>query len=110
MKHIHKFVGHCFDHDVYTQVYIHGLEEQMCAFDGFALVDASLLHSEEDVCLETPAHIAQLTAYLYSWMKAALPIDSYEAEFIIHGTVGYLVNFYVEHVYGDDDGTIAYSI
>ena len=26
--------------------------------------------------METPSHIAHLTAYLYSWLKSALPIDS----------------------------------
>jgi hypothetical protein len=38
--------------------------------------DASLLHSEDHVYMETAAHMAQLKAYLYSWLKSALPIDS----------------------------------
>ena len=116
VRHLHKFVGHRLDHDLYTQIYVHDLEADngegrgFCAFDGFALVDASLvLHSEEQIYAETAAHTIQLTAYLYSWLKSALPIDSYEAEFILHGAVGYLVSFYVEHIYGEEDSKYRYQ-
>ena len=116
VRHLHKFVGHRLDHDLYTQIYVYDLEADngegcgFCAFDGFALVDATLvLHTEEQIYAETAAHTIQLTAYLYSWLKSALPIDSYEAEFIVHGAVGYLVSFYVEHIYGEEDSKYRYQ-
>ena len=102
------------------KIYVPHLEEKFLAFDGFSLVDASVMHTEGHVCshsqsysllipslfrfslfhllmpnghlfpncnciilsfllqvyMETPSHIVQLTAYLYSWLKSALPIDS----------------------------------
>jgi hypothetical protein len=116
LRQLHKFAGHRLDHDLYTQVFVHDLEADsgegrgFFAFDGFSLVDASMvLHGEDQVYAETAAHTAQLTAYLYSWLKSALPVDSFDAEFIVHGAVGYLVGVYVETVYGEEDARYRYQ-
>lgn len=106
---LHKFTGHKFDYEEFTFVYIHDLGCDSVSFDGFALVDARFLHSEQEVYLETTAHMVLLQAYLYSWLKSALPVCSFDAEFIVHGAVGYLMNFYAEEVYGEEDGRYRYQ-
>jgi hypothetical protein len=44
----------------------------------------------------------KVTAYLYSWIKSSLPVDSYDCEFVVHGVVSYLVDFYAEQLFGED--------
>jgi hypothetical protein len=34
--------------------------------------------------MESPSHIAIVTAYLYSWLKSALPIDSVSGRILHH--------------------------
>ena len=101
---LHKFVGHAYDHQAYTQVYVDGLGDTFLAFDGFSLIDSHLLHSEEQGYAETSAHMLHLRAYLYSWLMTAMPIESFDAAFVLHGAVGYLLNVFVEQVYGEEDG------
>ena len=76
---------------------------------GFALVDFKFLHNESQVYLESSAHLLLIKTYLYSWLKSSLPISSYESQFIIHGTVGYLINYYLEEVFGMDEGKYWYQ-
>lgn len=102
LRMIHKFVYHRYDHQSYTQIFVHGLGEDFHAFDGFTLIDANYLHTENLVYQETASHLMQITAYLYSWIKCSLPIDSFDCEFILHGVVGYLVDFYAEQLFGED--------
>lgn len=106
---LHKFTGHKFDYEEFTFVYVHDLGCDCVSYDGFAMIDARFLHGESEVYLETTAHMLLLQAYLYSWLKSALPICAYEAQFIIHGAVGYLLNFYAEEVYGEEDGRYRYQ-
>jgi len=106
---LHKFVGHRYDYDEFTFVYVHDLGCEFVSYDGFALVDAKYLHGELEVYMETTAHLVLLQAYLYSWLKSALPVSAYDAEFIVHGAVGYLLNFYTEEVYGEEDGRYRYQ-
>jgi len=101
---LHKFVGHAYDHEIYTQVYIDGLGDSFLAYDGFSLIDSRILHSEEQGYLESSAHLLHLRSYLYSWLMTAMPLDSYESSFVVHGAVGYLQNVFVEQVYGEEDG------
>ena len=101
---LHKFVGHSYDHENYTQVFIEGLGDNFLSFDGFSLLDAHLLHTEEQVYMETPVHLLLLRAYLYSWLMVAMPLDSFDSGFVLHGVVGYLQDFYVDQVYGEEDG------
>lgn len=62
------------------------------------------LHSEDYVYQESASHHAQVKAYLNSWLRSALPIFSYDCEWILHGAVGYLLNMYVEDVFGEEAG------
>jgi hypothetical protein len=101
---LHKFTGHRHDYDEIIMVFVAELGTDYVAYDGFLLVDAKFLHSEAEVQMETPAHLVLLQAYLYSWLKSALPVSSYDCEFILHGAVGYLMNFYAEEVFGEEDG------
>jgi hypothetical protein len=39
----------------------------------------------------------------YSFLTSYL-LHQYDGEFIVHGAVGYLTHFYIEHVYGEEDG------
>ncbi len=73
------------------------------SWDGFSLLDAKLLHDRNQVSSETPAHLAQLQAYIYSWLLGALPLDSADMEFLLHGLVGLLVQVYVEQLFGSAD-------
>ena len=101
---LHKFTGHGYDYGEFTLVFVPSLGCDFAAFDGFVLVDQQYLHTEQQVYLESAAHLLLLRAYLYSWLKSALPVSSYEAEFIVHGAVGYLLNFYSEEVFGEEEG------
>ena len=100
---LHKFVGHRYDHDTYTQVFIEGLGDHFLSFDGFSLLDAQLLHTEEQAFMESPVHLLLMRAYLYSWLMAAIPLDSFDSGFVLHGAVGYLQDLYVDQVYGEED-------
>jgi hypothetical protein len=53
------------------------------------------LYTPEYVYQETSSHLLQITAYCYSWLKIALPLASYACEFILHGTVESIVDFYI---------------
>lgn len=118
LRFLHKSVGKSYDHTEYTQIFVPGLSSynnsgigsgcgamgDFISFDGFSLIDANLLHTQNEPHKETLAHLEQCTAYCYSWLKSALPITSYDCEFIIHGIVGYLLNIYCENVFGEDEG------
>lgn len=99
---LHKFCGHRYDYDEFTVVFVADLGHDFASFDGLTLIDARFLHSSNQIHMETPANLMILRAYLYSWFKSALHISSYEAEFIIHGVVEYLLNYYCE-IFGEDD-------
>lgn len=101
---LHKFTGHRHDYDEVVMIFVADLGVDFVAYDAFVLIDAKFLHSEAEVQMETPAHLMLLQAYLYSWLKSALPVSSYDCEFIVHGAVGYLLNFYAEEVFGEEDG------
>ena len=109
MRRLHKFVEkkYCYSH--FAFIFVHDLGCDFMAFDGFALVNAKFLCGPEDVYLESSAHLVLVSAYLYSWMKTSLPLSSYEAKFILHGTVGYLLNVYVEEVFGEEEGKYRYQ-
>lgn len=100
---LHKFVGHSYDHEAYTQVFVEGLGDHFLSFDGFSLLDAQLLHTEEQAFMESPVHLLLMRAYLYSWLMAAIPLDSFDSGFVLHGAVGYLQDLYVDQVYGEED-------
>ena len=100
---LHKFCGHLYTNNVYTQVFIHGLGETSLSWDGFSLLDAKFLHGREQIFSEMPAHMAQLQAYVYSWLLGALPLDSSDLEFLIHGLAGLLLQVYVEQVFGSEE-------
>jgi hypothetical protein len=106
---LHKFTGHKFDYDEVVFIFVHELGTDFVSYDGFLLIDAKYLHTEVDVQQETPAHLMLLQAYLYSWLKSALPLSAYDCEFILHGAVGYLLNFYTEEVFGEEDGRYVFG-
>ena len=106
---LHKFTGHKYDYDEFVFIFVYDLGTDFIAYDGFTLVDARFLHGESEVQMETPTHLMLLQAYLYSWLKSSLPVSAYDVEFILHGTVGYLLNFYAEEVYGEEDGRYRYQ-
>jgi hypothetical protein len=107
---LHKFVGHRHDYDEVVMIFVPELGADYVAYDGFCLIDAKFLHTEADVTQETPTHMVLLEAYLYSWLQSSLPVAAYDCEFILHGTVGYLLNFYAEEVFGEDDGRLAFTV
>ena len=117
MRTIHRQVGRKYDQKVYSQIFVpglttnagYGIAGHSISFDGFSLVDGAILHTNEQVYMELPSHIQQITAYLYSWLKSGLPIDSYNSEFIVHGVVGYLTNIYIDHVFGEDIGQFRFQ-
>lgn len=104
LRHLHKFAGRKFPYSQFCFVYVHNLGHDFMSFDGFTLVDAKFLTGAEQIYQESSAHMTLLTAYLYSWMKTSLPLHSHECKFIMHGTIGYLLNIYVAEVFGEDDG------
>ena len=54
---------------------------------------------------KTPAHLAQLQAYGYSWLLGALPLDSADVECLLHGMVGFLIQVYIDHLFGSGEAT-----
>ena len=106
---LHKFTGHRYDYDEYTIIYIYNLGCDYMAYDSYVLMDAKYLHTSSQVYIETTSHILLLEAYLSSWLKSSISLSCYNDEFIIHGTIGYLLNFYCEEVYGEDDGRYRYQ-
>lgn len=101
---IQKFTGHKFNYDNFTVIFIHELGQDAVTYDGFMLIDAKFLHTHTESYLETASNVLLLTSFLYSWFKSSVWIDSYENEFIIHGLVQYLVSFYIDEVFGEDEG------
>lgn len=106
---LHKFTGHKYDYDAFAFIFIHDLGVDFMTFDGFALVDAKFLHSAGQVYLESAAHHILLRAYLTAWLTSTVPIASYEDEYILKGAVGYLLHFYMDEVYGEDEGQYFYQ-
>ena len=100
---LHKFTGHLYTNHIYTQIFVHGLGENSMSFDGFSLLDASLLHGQEQIFRETPVHLLQIQAYLYSWLVGALPLDSVDCDFVYHGIIGLLLQIYIEQLFGKYD-------
>ena len=109
IRRLHKFVEKKFSYTHFTFVYVHDLGCDFMSFDGFALINAKFLSRSDDVYLESSAHLILITAYLYSWMKSSLPLSSYESKFILHGVVGYLLNAYVEEVFGEEECKYRYQ-
>jgi len=111
LKYIHKLIGRKYDQNMYTQIFISNLSsstglssELILSYDGFSLLDASVLHTKEYPLKESTAHFHQILAYMYSWFKSGLPIDCYHSEYIVHGTIGYILNKYTENIYGEEEG------
>ena len=44
------------------------------------------------------------SAYLYSWLKSGILLSCYDAEHLVHGAVGFLLDVYVEHILGVEEG------
>ncbi len=106
---LHKFTGHKYDYDEFTYIFVQDLGRDFLAFDSFALIDLKFLHAGDKIYMETPAHLTLIEAYLQAWLRSAIPVAAFEFEFLLQGTIGYLVNFYVEEVYGDDEGQYYYQ-
>jgi hypothetical protein len=106
---LHKFTGRVNHSDTYTSVFVPELGRSSLTFHGLSLIDRQYLHTSEQVYMETPVHLLQLTAYLYCWLKSAVRIDSFGSAFLIHGIVGYCINCYVDHVYGEDSGAYRFQ-
>eukprot|EP01038_Epipyxis_sp_PR26KG_P006223 gene6223-8576_t len=109
LRHIHKFVSRIREQEVYTIIFIHNLGKDFVAYDNFCFIDSSFLHNDQQIYLETTCHFTLISSYLYSWFKSSLLIDSYENEYIIHGAVQYLTNFYAEEIYGEEEGKYRYQ-
>jgi hypothetical protein len=62
MRIIHRLVGRKYDQQVYSQIFVPGLTTNVgkgicghsLSFDGFSLVDGSILHTNEHVYMEMP--------------------------------------------------------
>jgi hypothetical protein len=75
------------------------------SFDEFSIIDAKYLHESPHVYMETPHHLLTLTAYLYSWFGTCLPILHYMHEYILHGTIGYIVYLYLQSIFSEEEAT-----
>lgn len=101
---LHKFTGHKLHIDEVVVVFVPDLGPSFMAFDGLILVDAKHLNEIHQIYKEFPAHVVLLEAYLYSWLKTCVPIAWFGVEFAVHGIVGYLLHFYTEEVFGEEEG------
>lgn len=106
---LHKFCGRAFSSDSYAQIFVEDLGSAHLSFHGLSLIDKTHLHAPDQVYMETPVHLLQLRAYLYSWLSSAILIDSLASAFLLHGTVGYVLNCYVDHVFGEDCGSYRFQ-
>lgn len=112
---IHKFLGRRYHHDSYGQVsvlslsislawitirwlqiYVPNLGCDFIAFDGFSLIDAKYLHDNHELFAETPHHLMQMRSYLYSYITATMQVAGYLNEYLIHGTVAYILHLYIQ--------------
>eukprot|EP01034_Spumella_vulgaris_P029171 gene29171-36173_t len=100
---IHKFTSHAYQYSSVSIINVSDLGCPFLAYDHFVLVDAAFLHAQDAIYLETTSHLLLLKAYLYSWFKSSVLISSYLQEYILHGVTGYVLNYYIESVYGEDE-------
>ena len=86
------------------QVYIPNLEvSDFIAYDGFTLINAKYLHTSNQIYLESPHHFLALRAYLYSWFATSMPLLHYIHEYILHGSIGYVMYLYTQLVFSEDE-------
>ena len=110
MNEIRKIVNiEDFGDDSYTQVYLPGLGSNVYALSGFGMLDLRYLHSKEHVYMELSSHLNQMKLYLYSNIINCILLDNYRGEFIIHGLVGYLMNRYIDTVFGSHDSNYRFQ-
>lgn len=106
IKYIQQSIVRRNPHDRYTIIVIPHLDEETetcLSFDGYCLVSQKWLHTSQESFLEFPCHVNLITAYLYSWLKVSLPIDSFNSEYLLHGSVGFLLHSYIEYCLGVEE-------
>jgi hypothetical protein len=103
IRHVHKATQRAFTYRKCAIVFLPELDADFLSFDGFFLLNSTWLHTDSFIYLETSAHLLLLQAYLSSWFKGSLFLDSYSAEFLHFGSIGFLLNEYVEHIFGPED-------
>jgi hypothetical protein len=103
VRHVHKAISRRFPYSRCTIICIPDLECDFLSYDGLLCVNAKWLHGDNCIYMETPCHINLLHAYLYTWLKSAILLDSFSSEFLLHGAVGFLLNEYVEFLFGAED-------
>ena len=103
VRHAHKTISRKYAYPRCTIVCIPDLECNYLSFDSFFCIDYKWLYSHSAIYMEGPCHLLLLQAYLYSWMKSALLLNSYSSEFLLHGAVGFMVNEYVEYLFGQEE-------
>ena len=84
-------------------MYIPFLDADFIAFDGFSFINAKFLHTSTQIHVETPHHFMILRAYLYSWFSTSLPIMNYIHEYLIHGSIGYVIYLYMQSVFSEEE-------
>ena len=87
----------------YRQVFVADLGCDAYSFYGFSILDAKFLHTKEQQFMEMPSHLAQMELYVYSLVTHNILLHNYGMEFVIHGLAGFVLNRYVESVYGVHD-------
>lgn len=97
-------MNHRYEYSEYSIIFIHELGREFMAFDSFVFIDAKYLHLEDQLYLETTTNLLLVKSFLYSWFKSDIHLSCYENEFIVHGVIGYLLKFYFEEVYGEEEG------
>lgn len=103
VRHVHKAIQRVFPYSRCTIIFVPELDSDFLSFDGFFLINSNWLLMESFIYLETPAHLLILQAYLSSWFKGALLMESFSAEFLLFGAIGFLIDEYVEHVFGAEE-------
>lgn len=104
VRHVHKGLQRSYPYKKCSIIFVPELDVDFLSFDAFFLICSDQLHSDSFIYLETSSHLLLLNAYLSSWFKGALFIENYSAEFLHFGSIGFLIDEYVEHIFGLDEG------
>lgn len=103
VRHVHKSISRRFQYGRCTIICVPDLECDFLSYDGLFCVSSKWLHGDNCIYMETPCHINLLHAYLYTWLKSSILIDSFNSEFLIHGAVGFMLNEYIEFLFGAEE-------
>mmetsp|Transcript_7413 Transcript_7413/g.11017 ORF Transcript_7413/g.11017 Transcript_7413/m.11017 type:complete len:1611 (+) Transcript_7413:76-4908(+) len=103
VRHLHKAISRRFGYSRCYIVFVPDMDCNYMSFDGFLCLSYRWMHNDSCIYMEMPSHLNLLQAYLYTWFKGSVHLDSYKSEFILHGAVGFMIDEYVSYVFGADE-------